>query len=54
MRWAEYNIRTIGVTTGTMECELGYMEKNRNMSGVPNVVVLCVLKQYIYVINMLI
>jgi len=53
MRWAEYNIRTIGVTTHMMGCELGYMEKNRNMSGVPNVVVLYVLKQYVHVTNIL-
>jgi len=34
----------ICVATGMSGCEMGYMEKKRNMSGVLNVVVLCVLK----------
>jgi len=33
----------IGVATDILGCELGYMEKNGNMSWVLNVVVLCVL-----------
>jgi hypothetical protein len=34
----------VGAATGMLGCGLGYMEEKGNMSGVLNVVVLCVLK----------